>query len=222
MSARFAIAAVGAIATGAAIWARRQGGGSQARGVAYYGTSDPELAEAVLREGAHRARRQKSAAMAPKLEGHIYLTRDLQEATRRAAGGVVLQVQPEGCVPDESWLGRMALHQLARRAEWPVYRQRSTLEQLDLVSQALRLVPEVTKARWIEPPKVTHRRDGAGVVTSSTWGSTHEERVGLQMIRLLRRSRAGRAALERLAEVAPDIACDDRRSISIGPLRAQG
>ena len=222
MSARFAIAAVGALATGAAIWARRHGGGSQARGVAYYGTGDPELAEAVLLEGAHRARRQKSAAMTPKLEGHIYLTRDLQEATRRAAGGVVLQVQPEGCVPDESWLGRMALNQLARRPEWPIYRQRATLEQLDLVNRALQLVPEVTKAKWTAPPKVTHRRDGAGVVMGSTWSSTHEERVGLQMIRLLRRSQSGRAALEAIAEVAPDIACDDRRSISIGPLRAQG
>lgn len=222
MSARFAIAVVGAIATGAAIWARRQGGGSQARGVVYYGTSDPELAEAVLHEGAHRARRQKSGAMTPKLDGHIYLTRDLQEATRRAAGAVVLQVYPEGCVPDEAWLGRMALHQLARRAEWPVYRQRATIEQLDLFNQALQLVPEVTKAKWIEPSKVTRRRDGAGVVTGSTWSSFHEERVGLQMIRLLRRSRAGRAALERLAEVVPDIACDDRRSSSIGPMRAQG
>jgi hypothetical protein len=188
----------------------------------YHGAKDPRVAASILRQGQIRTRTEKTRHHFAPLPDRAYVTRDLDEALAYTFGGytrvengeiktdgrnekgalVVLEADGADCVPDEDWLGLIALRLISE----PLRRGRVEMNQpatwkgrpvgrdvLMLVLQAVDLCPSRSVQAWRRVPR---------------WpDASIESRTGKTMINHLLKTKKGRALLQALAVLSPNLAC---------------
>jgi len=188
----------------------------------YHGAKDPRVAASILRQGQIRTRTEKTRHHFAPLPDRAYVTRDLDEALAYTFGGytrvengeiktdgrnekgalVVLEADGADCVPDEDWLGLIALRLISE----PLRRGKVEMNQpatwkgrpvgrdvLMLVLQAVDLCPSRSVQAWRRVPR---------------WpDASIESRTGKTMINHLLKTKKGRALLQTLAVLSPNLAC---------------
>jgi len=188
----------------------------------YHGTADLGAASSILRQSKIRVRTEASRHYSAPLPGRAYVARELSEALMYTFGGftwtaggsgeiktcgpnekgalIVLEADEADCVPDEDWLGMIALRLICepgRRGppkQTPTWRGRPVEQETRLrVLDAVDLCPSRSVQAW--------RR-------IRCWPDQDiESRTGKAMINHLLKTKKGRALLQALAVLSPNLAC---------------
>jgi hypothetical protein len=188
----------------------------------YHGTADLGAASSILRQSKIRVRTEASRHYSAPLPGRAYVARELSEALMYTFGGftwttggsgeiktcgpnekgalIVLEADEADCVPDEDWLGMIALRLICeprRRGppkQTPTWRGRPVEQETRLrVLDAVELCPSRSIQAWRRIP---------------CWpDQAIESRTGKAMINHLLKTKKGRALLQTLAALSPNLAC---------------